>query len=186
MAAAVLLGIVGVWLAAQATAGRLPARLLSARAPAPTDAPGLAGAAESAGGAAGLALGASGLGSTGGPCAPLSAVQVAKLALRVGLQPQAAAMAVAIAKRESSYNPCAHNPVPPDDSYGLWQINRLAHKSYSPQELQTPEGNARAMAAISSGGTNFRPWTTYTGSVLTGLDLEEGRQAVATALKGGS
>jgi hypothetical protein len=184
VAAAVLLGAFGVWLAIQATAGRLPARLLSARAPAPTDAPGIgAGIAGSAGGAAALAAGAT---SSAGGCAPLSAVDVAKLALRVGLNPQAAAMAVAIAKRESRYNPCAHNPVPPDDSYGLWQINRLAHKKYSPQELQSPEGNARAMAAISSGGTNFRPWTTYTGSIMTGLDIEEGRQAVATALRGGS
>jgi hypothetical protein len=32
---------------------------------------------------------------------------------------------VAIALRESGGNPDAHNPNPPDDSYGLWQINML-------------------------------------------------------------
>jgi hypothetical protein len=184
MAAALLALVAGVWIVAQATAGRLPARLLSWRSQLTED---LANQ-QPAGGGFG-----SGLGGVAGdmftPATPggavLSACQVAQAALSVGLPASAAVTAVAIAKRESGYNTQAHNPVPPDDSYGLWQINRLAHPQYTPAELKTAAGNARAMYAISSGGTNWRPWTTWTGSHVTGLDLQEAKAAVAQALAGG-
>jgi hypothetical protein len=41
--------------------------------------------------------------------------------------PADAVVAVAIALAESGGNPAAHNPVPPDDSWGLWQINMRGH-----------------------------------------------------------
>lgn len=96
---------------------------------------------------------------------------IAGYAQAAGLSGQNVAIAVAIAIAESGGNPNAHNAVPPDDSYGLWQINMLG--SLGPQrrsalgissntQLYDPSINARAMAMISSGGSNWKPWTTYT------------------------
>lgn len=59
--------------------------------------------------------------------------------------------------------PGYHAPIPgalPEYSVGLWQINMLAHPSYSEAELLTGLGNAKAAVAISSNGTDFSPWTT--------------------------
>lgn len=78
---------------------------------------------------------------------------------------------VAIGGAESGWNPKAHNAVPPDDSYGVWQINMLG--SLGPErrakfglssnsELFDPVVNARAAWEISSHGSNFKPWSTYT------------------------
>ncbi len=89
----------------------------------------------------------------------------------VGCSAEGAQKAAAIAMAESSGNPSAHNPNPPDDSYGLWQINMLgrlgpARRSQfgltSNQQLFDPSTNARAMAAVSNNCTNFSPWTTFT------------------------
>ena len=82
------------------------------------------------------------------------------------------ARAGAIAMAESSGNPRAHNAVPPDDSYGLWQINmygdlgptrRQQYGLSGNDALYDPKTNARVMFAISGGGTNWRPWSTYNG-----------------------
>lgn len=95
--------------------------------------------------------------------------QIASLAAGAGCgQPD---LAAAIAMAESSGNPRAHNPVPPDDSYGLWQINmrgnlgperRAQFGLTSNEQLYDPATNARAMVAISGGCANFNPWTTFT------------------------
>lgn len=80
-------------------------------------------------------------------------------------------LAAAVAMAESSGNANAHNAIPPDDSYGLWQINMLGslgtsrRKSLgisSNSQLYDPGTNARAMVQISSGGSNFSAWSTYT------------------------
>ena len=93
------------------------------------------------------------------------------LALDAGCPPQGAALAAAIAQAESSGNPRAYNPKPPDLSYGLWQINMIgglgpARRSQfgisSNEQLFDPRINAAAMFQVSNGCTNFRPWTTYT------------------------
>lgn len=82
-----------------------------------------------------------------------------------------APVAAAIALAESGGRPDAHNPKPPDDSYGLWQINMLGRLGparrqqfglSSNDQLYDPVTNARAAVAISSGGTNFGAWSTYT------------------------
>jgi len=81
------------------------------------------------------------------------------------------ALAAAIAMAESSGNPRAYNGRGGDDSYGLWQINMQgalgpARRSQfglsSNEQLYDPATNARAAFAISGGGSNFSPWTTYT------------------------
>lgn len=101
----------------------------------------------------------------------LSDAQIAGAAKAAGFSGGNLAKAVAIALAESSGNEKAHNAVPPDNSYGLWQINMLGsmgparRKQFglkSNEELFNPTTNAKAAYAIASGGKNFRPWSTYT------------------------
>lgn len=101
----------------------------------------------------------------------LSYAQLKGLWIKAGGDPAAADIMAAIALAESGGRPEAHNPVPPDDSYGLWQINMLgslgpARRSAfglrSNQDLFDPLTNAKAAVAIASGGKNFVPWSTYT------------------------
>lgn len=96
--------------------------------------------------------------------------QVYDLAREVGFPPASARMVVAIATHESSRNPGAHNPVPPDDSYGLMQINmigalgperRAAWGLSSNSELFDPLTNMRAAYSLWNGSdSNFRHWST--------------------------
>jgi hypothetical protein len=104
----------------------------------------------------------------------------------------------AIAMAESGGNPGAHNPVPPDNSYGLWQINMLGAMGparrrefgiTSNEALYNPAINARAAAKILK-SQGLAAWSTYTngaykkylgkggkGSTVTqadwGLELED-------------
>jgi hypothetical protein len=104
--------------------------------------------------------------------ATLSARQIAAYAKSVGLSGQALILAVAIALAESGGNPAAHNPgngtTDIEDSYGLWQINILAHPEYSASKLTDPHYNAQAMFTISRGGSDWTSWGSYTsGRYLT-------------------
>lgn len=113
----------------------------------------------------------------------LPAVDVARLALSVGLSQTNAAIAVAIAQAESGFNTAAHNPVPPDNSVGLWQINLLAHTQYTVEQMKDPNQNAAAMARISGVGSNWNPWSTYTNGAYEGF-LSAAEAAVVQALEG--
>lgn len=102
----------------------------------------------------------------------LSASQIAQYARAVGLSGQALILAVAIALAESGGDPTAHNPgngtTDIEDSYGLWQINILAHSEYSASKLTDPAYNAQAMFTISRGGSDWTSWGSYTsGRYLT-------------------
>lgn len=121
--------------------------------------------------------------------ATLTASQIAAYARGAGIKdPKAVRVAVAIALAESGGNPQAHNPNPPDDSYGLWQINMLGSMGparrrqwglKSNAELYNPAVNAKAMFDLSNGGKNWTPWTTFTrGSYLA--HLSEAAKGVAT------
>lgn len=100
--------------------------------------------------------------------ANLSQAQIAMYAQSAGMSnPQVMA---AIAMAESGGNPRAHNAIPPDNSYGLWQINMLGsmgparRKQYgisSNDQLYDPATNARAAAKILS-GQGPGAWSTYT------------------------
>lgn len=103
--------------------------------------------------------------------ANLSKEQIAMYASSAGFTGDNVKIAVAVAMAESGGNPRAHNPVPPDNSYGLWQINMLGsmgparRKQFglsSNADLFDPAKNAKAAFAISSGGSNWKPWSTYT------------------------
>ena len=92
--------------------------------------------------------------------------------------------AYGIVKAESGGRANAYNPTGMDDSYGLFQINmenndprnpgmgnkrnEMYLKKYAsigytgPESLKDPYINSRIAYDISKGGTNFKPWTTYT------------------------
>jgi hypothetical protein len=101
----------------------------------------------------------------------LSYAQLRAYAASAGAADPDTAAAVAMAETGGTGDTKAHNPVPPDDSYGPWQINMLGSLGpdrrkklgiTSNTQLYDPMVNARAMVMISNGGTNFTPWTTYT------------------------
>lgn len=75
-------------------------------------------------------------------------------------------IAVAIAAGESGFNTDAHNPRYPDDSFGLWQINGLAHRWIYQMNWRHPDVNAQAAFRVyRQAGHSFRPWTVYTRGI---------------------
>lgn len=97
----------------------------------------------------------------------MNLAQLQQLAASVGFPDPVLAAAVAMA--ESQGVPTATNivtnPAPgngPERSFGLWQINTLAHPQYNETQLLDPTYNAQAALAVSSQGTNWTPWSTYT------------------------
>lgn len=104
----------------------------------------------------------------------------ADAAIKAGFTGQALVTAIAIAGAESSFNPGALGDIALMDakwgaSVGLWQIRSLKHWNMytgadamrDASKLTDPYYNARAAYAISKGGTNFSPWSTYTSSAFT-------------------
>jgi hypothetical protein len=88
-----------------------------------------------------------------------------------GFSPEQAVTATAIALAESDGRPRAHNPTPPDNSYCLMQINMLGRlgpqrrarfRLRSNTDLYDPATCMRVAYAISAGGSDWTPWTTYT------------------------
>jgi hypothetical protein len=113
---------------------------------------------------------------------------IAQYAKAAGLSDSNVAIAVAVAIAESGGNTNSHNAVPPDDSYGLWQINMLG--SMGParrkqfgitknEELYDPAVNAKAMAILSNKGASWSPWTTYTRGTYR-IYLERGKTVAGT------
>jgi hypothetical protein len=116
----------------------------------------------------------------------LSPEQIAQAAHEAGFRGHDLTTAVAVAMAESGGDPHAHNPVPPDNSYGLWQINMIGalgpdrrHEFHldANKELFDPETNAKAAFAISGKGDSFQPWTTYTSGAYKKY-LDEARKGV--------
>lgn len=98
--------------------------------------------------------------------------QLAQLATAAGFRGDAVATMVAIVLAESGGNARAHNTNAGtgDNSYGLAQINMLGNLGparraqlgiSSNDQLFDPATNLRAAYALSGGGTNFGPWSTY-------------------------
>jgi Lysozyme like domain len=93
--------------------------------------------------------------------------QIAGLALNAGIPSSSLQIASAIAMAESGGDSNSVNPGGPGDpeySVGLWQINIApnAHPEYSAAQMKNPQLNAAAMFKISSSGTNWYPWGSYT------------------------
>lgn len=101
----------------------------------------------------------------------LTPEQVYADARSVGFSPSQATIITAITGAESGFDPRSHNPIPPDNSYGLTQVNMLGAMGperrrqfglSSNDQLYDPITNLRAAYKISSGGKNWRPWSTFT------------------------
>lgn len=90
----------------------------------------------------------------------LTRAAVLKIATDAGFPNPKLASAIAFA--ESGGVPSAKTVTPRENSIGLWQINLLAHPSYTEDEMKDPIKNAAAAFRISHGGTNWRPWGAYT------------------------
>ena len=124
----------------------------------------------------------------------LSPERIARHAHEAGFRGQDLTIAVAVALAESGGDPRAHNATPPDNSYGLWQINMLGSMGparrrefglESNRELFDPAENARAANKISGDGRSWTPWTTYTSGAYK-RHLDEARQGVEAMKRGGS
>lgn len=96
--------------------------------------------------------------------------QIAGHASAAGFTGEDVKIAVAVALAESGGDTRAHNAVPPDNSYGLWQINMLGamgperRKRFglkSNEDLFDPAANARAAYGIWKQQGWSRGWTTY-------------------------
>lgn len=67
----------------------------------------------------------------------------------------------AIAYKESSGDSNAANESAIESSYGLFQINRLAHPNIPYSDCIDPHKSAIRAYDLSNGGNNFLPWTMY-------------------------
>jgi Lysozyme like domain len=106
--------------------------------------------------------------------ATLATLEIYTLARRAGFSRDRdqAVIATAIALAESGGDPRAHNSTPPDDSFGLWQINMLGKLGPERrrqfgitrnEELFDPLTNARAARSVfTTSKRGFKPWTTFT------------------------
>lgn len=85
--------------------------------------------------------------------------------------------AVAVAGAESDFG---RNPGPsPTGDYGRWQINHQAHPNADTSRLLSDTlYNAQQAYAISAGGTNWQPWSTYNSGAYQDY-LPAARAAVA-------
>ncbi|MFC6088528.1 type VII secretion target [Saccharothrix lopnurensis] len=124
----------------------------------------------------------------------LSPEEIARHAHAAGFRGEDLTIAVAVALAESGGDPRAHNDTPPDNSYGLWQINMLGSMGParrrefglgSNRELFDPRENAKAANRISGDGRSWTPWTTYTSGKYR-RHLDEARRGVAAMKRGGS
>lgn len=100
----------------------------------------------------------------------MNAASIAGAAKAGGFPDSEIPLAVAIALAESGGNPRAHNSTPPDNSYGLWQINmigplgparRATFGLQSNEELFDPVKNARAALSVRR-SQGWGAWSVYT------------------------
>ena len=125
----------------------------------------------------------------------LSPEEIAEYAYGAGFRGHALTTAVAVAMAESGGKVEAHNDLPPDNSYGPWQINmygslgpdrRREYDLDSNRELLDPETNAEVAHRVWRADGSFMAWSAYRfGNYRQFLD-EARRAARAVARDGGS
>lgn len=101
----------------------------------------------------------------------LTPEQTAQYAYAAGFRGNDLRTIVGIAGAESAFNPRAHNTKPPDNSYGLTQINMIGPLGPSRRkwlglksndELFDPATNMRAAFSVyKAAGRSFSPWSTF-------------------------
>jgi hypothetical protein len=120
--------------------------------------------------------------------AAISGKKVAQAAHSAGFRDDTLVTMVAIARAESGWDPRAHNPDPPDNSFGLWQINmigdlgperRKALGIDSNDELFDPATNARAAKLIHK-QQGFDAWSVFLHGTFK-AHLDKARTAVQDA-----
>lgn len=118
----------------------------------------------------------------------LSTRTICGLTYRAGVPRERVAVMAACALAESGGNPRAKNPVPPDESYGLWQINmigslgpvrRARYGIKTNEQLFDPWTNAKAMHIESAAGTYLKPWSTYANGAYKRFIAETDRESRA-------
>jgi hypothetical protein len=102
----------------------------------------------------------------------LSANQIAAVASGAGFSGTPLVISIAIALAESSGDTNVINYL---GCVGLWQVYESVHirehPTWTTSWLQNPANNAQAAYILSSGGSNFVPWETYTnGMYVSHLD----------------
>ncbi len=106
----------------------------------------------------------------GGSSQVLTRDQIRAVASEAGFSGTDLDIAVAVALAESGGDRMAHNSTPPDNSFGLWQINMLGamgpdrrkrFKLKSNGDLYDARTNARVAKAIHAEQGWARGWTTY-------------------------
>ncbi|MEU7955963.1 transglycosylase SLT domain-containing protein [Micromonospora humida] len=109
----------------------------------------------------------------------------AQVAYAAGFRNNPLVTAVAVAMAESSCNPSAvgsNGPTAgcPNGSLdrGLWQINNCYHPTVNDSCAYNSQCNANAAYSISSGGSNWQPWSTYNNGAYTAY-LSAAQAAVA-------
>ncbi|MGW3399984.1 hypothetical protein ACWDOU_40165, partial [Streptomyces hydrogenans] len=103
----------------------------------------------------------------------------AQVGYQAGFRGDALVTAIAVALAESSCNPSAsnvQNNSPASTDRGLWQINDYWHAEVSDACAYDAQCNANAAFDISSGGTDWQPWSTYNQG-LHRRHLDEARAA---------
>lgn len=127
-----------------------------------------------------------------GATGTLTPAGIATLALEHGCNPAAAPTATAIAMAESGGSPAAQGDIGLmtdvwDWSAGLWQVRGLRDERGTGElrdsiANQNADTNAAAMYVISSGCTDWTPWSTYnTGAYLQFLSIAEQAVRYVTA-----
>jgi len=97
----------------------------------------------------------------------MSLDELRELARAVGFPDVDTAAAVAMA--ESKGDPFATNIVDQptaghlrERSFGLWQVNTLAHPEFDETQLLGAQYNAHAALMLSQSGTDWHQWSTFT------------------------
>lgn len=90
-------------------------------------------------------------------------LQIAQTARSAGFSGNGWVTSVAVALAESSgWTRAVLIDTDCSRDRGLWQINSFWHSEVSDAQAFDPNGCARAAFSISSGGSNWTPWTTFT------------------------
>lgn len=116
----------------------------------------------------------------------LSANQIAGYAVKAGVTGNNVAIATAIALAESSGNTDAtNNNRNGSTDYGLWQINSVHSDLLAGHNWRDPADNAAMMFTISNGGTNWRPWSTFTSGKYRAFMAQAAAATPDTSVTGG-
>ena len=146
--------------------------------------------------AASLGGGSPGSGSSGSGSdasygsGPLTGAQVAAIMYKAGFRGKRLVEAVAIAHRESRFNPRSLANDSDDLSYGLMQINmkgtlgpgrRKTYKLKKNEDLFNPAINARVAWKLSGHGNNWDHWKTDSGNPLGDTNIPQATKYVKQA-----